>query len=123
MPLRYTCDEPGLEENWVDISERWTLRERREFWETSTDDAVLEWARRKVDGCHIVTATGALLTQAAELTLAGLDDVDLRVVGFIGRALVEAVGSLGNLGNASARLSSNGRVKLTLTKTTVTAPD
>jgi hypothetical protein len=123
MPLRYTCDEPGLEENWLDISERWTLRERREFWETGTDEAVLEWARRKVDGCHIVAETGAVLTQGADLTLASLDDVDLRVVGFIGRALVEAVGSLGNLGNASARLSSNGRVKLTLTKTTVTAPD
>lgn len=113
MPLRYACDEPGLEDNWLDISEAWTLRERREFWETATDDAVLDWARRKVDRCHIMTATGATIDQGADLTLAGLDDVDLRVVGFIGRALVEAVGSLGNLGNAHARLSSNGRVRVT----------
>jgi len=119
MPLRYTCDEPGLDANWLDIAEAWTLRERREFWETATDDAVLDWARRKVGACHIVTATGAVIDQGADLTLTGLDDVDLRVVGFIGRALVEAVGSLGNLGNAHARLSSTGRGK---TPTTITAP-
>lgn len=122
MPLRYTCDEPGLEENWLDISERWTFNERREFWETGTDEAVLEWARRKVMDCRIVTETGTVLAQGADLTLANLGDVDLRIGGFIGRALVEAVGSLGNLGNASARLSSNGRGKMTPTKTTVTAP-
>ena len=114
MSLRYTCDEPGLDGNWLDISEAWTLRERREFWETASDEAILDWARRKVDACHIVTANGAVIDQGAGLTLTGLDDVDLRVVGFIGRALVEAVASLGNLGNARARLSSNGRVKVTI---------
>lgn len=124
MPLRYTCDEPGLEENWLDIDGIWSYREKAEFMATGTDEAVIEWARRKIEACHIVLMTGEIMTDPARLAFDdGLLDADLRVGAFIARALVEAVGSLGNLGNANARLSSNGRVKLTMTKTTAAAPD
>jgi hypothetical protein len=104
--MRLHCDIEGLEDNWIDISEQWTRREFREMLDANGDE-LLAILHAKATACHI-EAGDTVITDVADLTEDALDDIDLRLVGFIGGILVHAGVRLRELGNVSARPSSPG---------------
>ena len=105
MP-RYECGIEGLEANWVDVSDAWTRRESREAMDAD-EDATLEILRHKLTGCHLETTLGPI-DDPALLTVEALDEMDVRIVRFLGTVLMQAIRHTASLGNLSGRLSSNG---------------
>ncbi|GIV82786.1 MAG: hypothetical protein KatS3mg051_2140 [Anaerolineae bacterium] len=105
MARRYYCDIEGLEENWVEVDERWTRREFDQLFEPEYNEQWLDWLHRKVVACHI-RAGDVVLDDPGELTEEALLDADLRLWGFLGGVLIRAAVDLRNLGNVSGRLWS-----------------
>lgn len=103
MARRYYCTIEGLEDNWVEVSERWTRREAVTYAETRTTEDEFAWLRRKVVACHLAKE-GAVLTDPAALTPDWFDDADLRLWGFVCGVLGLTLRDLRTLGNMSGRL-------------------
>ena len=114
-PIRVYCDDPEYVDTWIDIEARWTLAEMDRMVEVAGDDF---WAflRGKAVACNIQTAGGAI-SDPAEISAEGLRDVDVLLIGWLGRVLPLAVAQRRALGNASARLSlpSNGQKSMMMT--------
>jgi len=111
MAIRVECSTPGLEENWVEVTEVWTRGELREYTSKKGDEFIALW-RKKVEACNFVTAQGEAITDPNQVH-DRLDDLDLRLVGFITAALIEATNYLLALGEINRRLSSAGSVVAT----------
>jgi hypothetical protein len=118
MAIRVECSTPGLEENWVEVSDVWTRGELRDYTAKKGDEFVALW-RAKVTACNFVTAKGEAITDPL-LVHDRLDDLDLRLLGFITTAPLEATSYLLALGEVNKRLSSAGTV--TAATTTKRAP-
>ena len=104
--MRFNCALAGLEDNWVEIAENWTRKEVAEWRKADTDATVLEWLRHKVTACSIATEDGDPITDPAQLTVEMMDErVDLRLIGFLGAVLFQALQELVTLGPFSGRLS------------------
>ncbi len=114
MAIRVECSTPGLEANWIEVSEVWTRRELQEF-ATVTGDAFWALWARKVSACCIVDATGEALSDPA-VVQQRLDDLDIRLLRWLSAAVLSATQHLLNLGEASARLLLNGVVMAVPTK-------
>lgn len=107
MPIRVECSTPGLEANWIEVDEVWTRRELREFV-TLRGAPFLELWVRKVTACHIEWPDGdVVVTDPAEVPAAH-DDLDVRLLGWLSSAVLVATEHILSLGEASARLSSDG---------------
>jgi hypothetical protein len=104
--MRLYCDIEGLQDNWVDVADAWTRKEFRQMVESDGAD-FLEMFHAKVTGCHIESGDESI-DDPAGITEDALDDIDMRLVGFLGSVLVTACVGLRSLGNVSARMSSNG---------------
>lgn len=108
MAIRVECSTPGLEENWIEVAEVWSRGELAQYTTLKGDEFVALW-RRKVTGCNFVTVEGEAITDP-KLIHDRLDDLDLRLVGFITSAPIEATNYLLALGEMNRRLSSAGSV-------------
>jgi len=106
--MRYYCDMDGLGDNWIEVSPSWTRREVREMHEAEGPEFMDIW-RRKVTACHLEKQDGEPITDPSIVTEDVLDDLDLRLLGFVGGVLSQATLDLRTLGNVSGRLSSNGK--------------
>lgn len=105
--LKLYCTVPGLEENWIELPERWTLRDQREI-EQADRDAFLDLLRRKVVAIHLITEDGDVLDEPAALTEERLEGLDVRLDQFLATVMQSAILMQRRLGNFSARPSSNG---------------
>jgi hypothetical protein len=103
-PIRVYCDDPDYADTWIDIAGRWTLAEQRRMVEVADDD-FWSFLRAKTIACHIETGDGATITDPDQISGAGLADVDVLVIGWLGSVLPLAIAKRKALGNASARLS------------------
>ena len=104
--MRFHCTLDGLEENWVEIAENWTRKEVAEWRKADTDAVVTRWLRHKVTACFIATEEGDPITDPAQLTVEMINErVDLRLIGFLGVVLFQALQELVSLGPFSGRLS------------------
>jgi hypothetical protein len=83
-------------------------REGKELFSLPEIQAFNKYFPLKVIGCHLEQSNGEPLTDPQKITYDALDDVDARVFGFAARSLFAAYSEQQRLGNASARLSSNG---------------
>lgn len=106
MPVRMTPDIPDLAGNWLDVSDKWTRAEFKRLLDADGAET-LAITRAKVVGCHIETDGGAI-DDPAGLTEDALDHVDMRLLGFLGAAVLTAVTHLRSLGFRSARPSFVG---------------
>ena len=111
MAIRVECSTPGLEANWVEVDEAWTRSELREYTTRNGDPFIALW-RQKVTACNFVTAAGETITDPKEVH-ERIDDLDLRLIGFITGAPLEATQYLLTLGEMNRRLSSAGSVAAT----------
>ena len=117
-PIRIYCDDPEYTETWIDIAARWTQGEMQRMLDVQGDE-FYAFLRAKTVACHIQTADGGAVTDPAQLNDAGLADVDVLLIGWLGRTMPLAVARRRILGNASARLSlPNNGTGATMTPTT-----
>lgn len=117
MPIRVFSEAAGLEECFVEVSERWAVRELAEVY--GGRDAWLAIFQRKVTGCHLLTAEGEAIDDPAQI-LERFDDLDMRLARLVNLSLSNAVDYLATLGEASKRvLSGAGGLATTMT----TAPN
>jgi hypothetical protein len=122
-PIRIYCDDPEYGETWIDLSPRWTQGDMQKMLEVQGDE-FYAFLRSKCIACHIQTADGAAITDPAQLTDAGMVDVDVLLIGWLGRSMPLAVAKRRALGNASARLSlpNSGTATNPTTTPTTAAP-
>lgn len=105
---RVECTLAGFERNWIDVSEQWTQRESVEML-AAADESFYALLRRKTVACHIELVTGAVVETPADLDANTMLDADVAVIGWLGAVMPIAVARRRTLGNAFARLSSNGK--------------
>jgi len=86
------------------------------------NDDFYSFLRSKVVACHIQTIDGGVITDPAQISDAGLTDVDVLLIGWLGRSMPLAVAKRRALGNASARLSLPNTGTATQTTPTTAAP-
>lgn len=111
MPLKFHPEIEGLTHCWVEIEERWTRREVRELMERDDEATMVKFLRAKVTGCHLERGDGQPPVTTTDELIANLDDLDLRLIDFIGTVLIQAAAILRTLGNLSGRLGSPGSAK------------
>ena len=104
--MRFICNIAGLEQNWVEFSDVWTRREDTDLFSLPEQEGFSKYFARKCTACHIEQVGGEPITDPAQLTYDGLNDVDLRVFGFLAGSIYIACRSSQRLGNASALLST-----------------
>jgi hypothetical protein len=121
MPIRIECTTPGLEDCFVEVSERWTRSDIGAIFQPGIPFAAL-W-RRRVTACYLACVDGAALVDPAlvcDEEGAVHPDLDVRLVNFPEAALVLAVNEIASLGKANARLSSGGSGRAMTTMPPVT---
>lgn len=114
--MRFTCNIPGLEDNWIEFSDVWTRGEGKDLFTLPEKQAFDKYFARKAVTCHLEQVDGEPLTDPKAIAYEGLDNVDARVFGFVARALFSAYTEQQRLGNASALLSSDTSEKIAAPK-------
>lgn len=103
MPIRVYSETPGYEACFVEVGDAWTVREVVALSE-SREQWLALW-RCKVTACHIETADGETLTDAAQV-VDRFEELDIRLARFVNSALSAAVDYLATLGGTQRRVSS-----------------
>lgn len=100
--MRYECDIPGLEDNFIELSDGWTRKEVRSFWEFQGAE-YLALVLSKLIACHLTRPGQEHVTQPVALTSDLLDELDIRLVHWVSSVPVKHVSELGSLGEACGR--------------------
>jgi len=119
MPIRVYSEAAGLEACFVEVDERWSIRELNRIYESR--EAWLELFRRKVTEIHVLTVDGEAV-EDAEQAIERFEDLDLRLARLVNNSLANAVDYLATLGEASKRVLSGAGAPATTT-TMTTAPN
>lgn len=99
---KYTCDQAGFEDNYIELSDTWTRREVRDFYQFNGAD-YLALIAKKVVTCHLVCPGGEPIVDGSGFTDDGLDRIDYRVYGWVVDLPVKHVADLGELSLACGR--------------------
>jgi hypothetical protein len=106
--LKFYCDIEGLNDSWIGMAESWTQRESKEA-ELAMGSGWKEYLPvlgKKVEACNIVVGD-TVISDFSTVTEEVVDQMDLRMVGFLGGLLQQTVIRLRALGNANARVLSS----------------
>ncbi len=124
MPIRIECTAPGLEENWLEVTEAWSRRELRDFVTLSGPPFIALW-ERKVTACNLAPVTGEPITDPRLVfgPDGRRDDLDVRLNDFLTGAVLDATGYLLTLGELPKRLLCNGVEVAAPTKQTTPMPE
>lgn len=98
----YQCDIPGLEDNFIELSDFWSRREVRDFY-TFKDESYLALLQSKLIACRLSRPGALPLTEPVAFDADMMDALDMRIVYWVATVPVAHVAGLGNLGNALAR--------------------
>lgn len=116
--LRVECTTPGLEGNWLEVTEVWTAAEAKNFFKLKGPEFIKLW-RQKVLGCHL--ETGDLVIDDPQQVHDLADNLDVRLVrGFINEAPATVLDHLLSLGEANKRLLLPGAGAAVKTETAPT---
>lgn len=106
--IKFFCDIDGLKDNWIAFRDSWSQKEA-----TAISDATKKgWAEYipilapKVDSCNLIVGD-VVITDIMDVTEEVIEQMDLRLVGFLASSMPEAIARLRTLGNVSARVSSS----------------
>ncbi len=95
--MRLQCNIEGFEQCYIELSDRWTRRELRDFYTTRVDDAA-GLIQKKITAIHIECADGEHITTADQLTEERLEQVDVQVYNWLPGAIMMGLRELENLG-------------------------
>ncbi len=107
--MKYDCDIPGLEHNFIELRDDWSRGQVREFWTAKGEDYFALIAK-KTTAVHLDVPDGEPVTDPTQLTVAALDAIDSRVFQWFMAVPVAHVQALGDMGEAARRrlLDSKG---------------
>lgn len=100
--MRYEIDDPAGGGSFVEYSDAWSRAEQRAAW-AAEDDTLLDILRPKIVAMHLLCGDGGYLDSPADLTLEGIDRVDMRVFQWFAATWSVCLRDLANLGNAWRR--------------------
>ena len=104
--MRYECDEPGYEQNYVEFSRAWTRKERRDYFDVQGEEWLL-MVGRKIVACHLDCVDGPPVTSGADLTMEAADErIDAIVWEWFKASLLSFYNEMSQLGNALRLRSS-----------------
>ena len=95
--MRLQCNIEGFEQCYIELSDRWTRRELRDFFTTRVDDAA-GLIQKKITAIYIECADGQPITTADQLTEERLEQVDVQVYNWLPGAIMTGLRELENLG-------------------------
>jgi hypothetical protein len=107
--MRYQCDIPGLENNFVEFSDAWSRAQRRALRQLN-GDTWLQLLAGNVIAIHLDCPDGEPLTTLEGVTNEMFEAVDMRVWDWFQFVPIAHVHNLDNLGETSGRrlLGMNG---------------
>lgn len=109
---RYTCDIPGYESCYLELSSRWTKGEVRRFF-ADNGEAWFALMRSKIVAIYLTQETGGAIDSAEAFVNGAVDEVDYVVWRWVQTAAQKAIDDLHSLGEASARRWLDGLDKPT----------
>ena len=110
MHIRIKCTLPGLEGNWIDLSDTWSRAEIMAFYPAilqGNDEVTLPLLQRKLSGVHLHLIDGALVTDPATL-IETFDQLDIRLARWFLAGVMAAIQAMISLGEAQRRLLFDG---------------
>lgn len=107
MPIRVECTTEGLEDCWLEVKDAWSRRELREYAKELKGSPFIALWRQKVTACHLLTVEGEVIADPQQVH-ERLDDLDVRLLGFVSQAPLAVTEHLLVLGEVNKRLSLPG---------------
>jgi hypothetical protein len=117
--MRYQCDIPGFEDNFIELSERWTRRELATV-DTIEGEAYFALLRRKLTGVHLTRIdeeTGNAIDPIdtpAGFTREATEAIDFMVWRWVAHAMRKGINTLYSLGEERARRWSRAQETTTV---------
>lgn len=105
--MKIQCTLPEFEDCWIEVSEKWSGTERNTV-AAPTAEQWLDLFHSKVLGCHLRDCDGQALSKPVDVTWPMLDNLDVRLAGFVMGCLNTACAELLHLGKVARRVSFNG---------------
>lgn len=107
--MKYQCDIPGLEHNFIELRDDWSRGQVREFW-TAKGEEYFALVAKKTTACHLDVPDGEPITSVEQFTLDAIDTIDSRVFQWFMMVPSAHINALGEMGEAARRrlLSSTG---------------
>jgi hypothetical protein len=103
--MRYECDEPGYEANFVEFSRAWTRKERADYIALQGDEW-LALVGRKIKDCWLDGVDGTQIRFGGDLTQDAVDNyIDAIVWDWFSAVLLRFRVEMGQLGEALRRRS------------------
>jgi len=102
MGEKYFSEMTGYEDNFIEVTDKWTVKEMRQLAD-SPEDEYLEIFRTKVDAMFLKDAEGKEFTNPRTLAKEDLEGFDVALGGFIGSILPIHVRKRRNLGGMNVR--------------------
>lgn len=107
MTSRYECKVEGFEKNWVEVADKWTMKEVRQLVD-SDDVGYFDIFGKKVLDMYIEAEDGTVYRDPKELTEEVLENLDITLVGFLGGVMSMHIERRRQLGKWGASLSKDG---------------
>lgn len=95
--MRLQCNIPGFEHCYLELSDRWTRKEMREFRTERISDQ-MKLFMSKIVGVHLDCADGNHITAPDQMTDERLDEVDSQVYLWMPGAIMVGLREIENLG-------------------------
>ena len=100
--MRFDFEGEEFPGAFVEISDAWSIGQRRAFLELKGAEWLDLW-RSKVVALHLPALEGEPIDDPAEITQDGLDRLDVRLFAWLEAAIILTVRELGSLGEAQRR--------------------
>lgn len=107
MGVKYFSEEPGFEENFVEVVDSWTMKEVREMGDAN-EEQYFEIFRKKVESMYLKDNAGKEFTNPKTFNIVDVDDFDIALAGFIGSVLAIHCRRRKGLGGLNVRTLSSG---------------
>lgn len=115
MGEKYFSGVAGFEDCFIEVSDKWTMREVRDL--TDSDEiAYFDFFHKKVESMFLKDSNGKEFTNPREIQATDMDDFDIALIGFFGGILSLHVRKRKSLGNLNVLQSSLMQGSSTQTK-------
>jgi hypothetical protein len=103
--MRHECPVEGHADNFVEISDSWSRRDFRTFWESNDPVQLVDLYQRKTAACNLTPVDPGVppITKGAQIVEETLDTLDMRVFMWFQAAFLVAANEVQNLGKAEQR--------------------
>lgn len=105
MGVKYFSEIEGYEDNFIEVTDKWTVKEMRSLAD-SEEAEYFELFRKKVEAMFVKDTEGVEFTNPREFSPENIINFDVAIAGFVGSILPIHVRKRRNLGGINVRQSS-----------------